>query len=72
MTGHWDIEDPAAVEGTDLEKERAFSQAFLYLKNRIAAFIAIPINSLDKLSLAKRLKEIGNMEGASIDGKVSE
>ena len=42
MTGHWDIEDPAAVEGTDLEKERAFNQAFLYLKNRIAVFTASP------------------------------
>jgi arsenate reductase len=65
MAGHWDIEDPAAVEGTDLEKERAFNQAFLYLKNRIAVFIALPIGSLDQLSLAKRLKEIGRMEGAS-------
>ncbi len=69
MTGPWDIEDPAAVEGTDLVKERAFNQAFLYLKNRIAAFTAIPIKSLDKLSLAKRLKEIGHMEGAAEGGK---
>ena len=65
MTGHWDIEDPAAVEGTDLEKECAFNQAFLYLKNRIEVFTAIPIKSLDKLSLAKRLKEIDRMEGAA-------
>jgi arsenate reductase len=69
MTGHWDIQDPAAVEGTDIEKERAFSQAFRYLKNRIAVFIALPIRSLDHLSLAKRLKEIDRMEGASVDGK---
>ena len=69
MTGHWDIEDPAAVEGADLEKERAFNQAFLYLKHRIAVFTAIPIKSLDRLSLAKRLKEIDLMEGASMCGK---
>jgi arsenate reductase len=69
MTGHWDIEDPAAIEGTDLEKERAFNQAFLYLKNRIAVFTAIPIKSLDKLSLAKRLKEIDDMEGNAVSGK---
>ncbi|MGA9487491.1 MAG: arsenate reductase ArsC [Methylocella sp.] len=69
MTGHWDIEDPAAIEGTDLEKERAFNQAFLYLKNRIAAFTAIPIKSLDKLSLAKRLTEIDHMKGAGMDRK---
>jgi len=62
MTAHWGIEDPAAVEGTAIEKERAFNQAFRYLKNRIAVFIALPIRSLDQLSLAKRLKEIGRME----------
>ena len=65
MTAHWGIEDPAAVEGTNIEKERAFNQAFRYLKNRIAVFIALPVRSLDRLSLANRLKEIGRMEGAS-------
>jgi arsenate reductase len=69
MTAHWGIEDPAAVEGTDIEKERAFNQAFRYLKNRIAVFIALPIRSLEKLSLGNRLKEIGRMEGASRGGK---
>jgi arsenate reductase len=65
MTAHWGIEDPAAVEGTNIEKERAFAQAFRYLRNRITVFIALPIRSLDHLSLANRLKEIGRMEGAS-------
>ncbi|MGC2223525.1 MAG: arsenate reductase ArsC [Methylocella sp.] len=65
MTAHWGIEDPAAIQGTAIEKERAFNQAFRYLKNRIAVFIALPIRSLDQLSLANRLKEIGRMEGAS-------
>ena len=65
MTAHWGIEDPAAVEGNDIEKERAFNQAFRYLKNRIAVFIALPVRSLDQLSLANRLKKIGRMEGAS-------
>ncbi len=65
MTAHWGIEDPAAIEGTVIEKERAFNQAFRYLKNRIAVFIALPIRSLENLSLANRLKEIGRMEGAS-------
>ena len=51
MTAHWGIEDPAAVEGTNIDKERAFVQAFRYLKNRITLFIALPIRSLDKLSL---------------------
>jgi arsenate reductase (thioredoxin) len=70
MTAHWGIEDPAVVEGIDIAKERAFAQAFRYLKNRITLFIALPIRSLDTLSLANRLKEIGRMEGASRGGKV--
>jgi arsenate reductase len=65
MTAHWGIEDPENVEGTVIEKERAFNQAFRYLKNRIAVFVALPVRSLDMLSLANRLKEIGRMKGAS-------
>lgn len=65
MTAHWGIEDPAAVEGTDLEKERAFVTAFRYLKNRISAFSALPIKSLDKLTLQAKLKDIGRLDGAT-------
>ena len=65
MTAHWGIEDPAAVEGTDIEKERAFNTAFRYLKNRISIFTSLPIRSLDKLTLNAKLHEIGRMEGAS-------
>ena len=66
MTAHWGIEDPAAVEGTDIDKERAFAQAFRYLRNRITAFIALPIKSLDKISLTAHLRDIGEMEGATV------
>jgi arsenate reductase len=45
MTAHWGIEDPALVEGTDIEKERAFNKAFQYLKNRISLFTSLPISS---------------------------
>lgn len=65
MTAHWGIEDPAALEGTDIEKERAFVTAFRHLKNRISAFAAIPVERLDRLTLAARLNEIGRMEGAT-------
>jgi len=65
MTAHWGIEDPAAVEGTDIQKEAAFVTAARYVKNRIAAFVALPIRSLDALSLNKKLREIGALEGAS-------
>jgi arsenate reductase (thioredoxin) len=46
MTAHWGIEDPAAVDGTAIAKERAFNQAFRYLKNRIALFIALPVRGI--------------------------
>jgi arsenate reductase len=50
MSAHWGIEDPAAVEGTNIEKERAFAQAFRYLRNRITAFIALPIICRSRVS----------------------
>lgn len=65
MTAHWGIEDPAAVEGTDIEKERAFNLAFRYLRNRVAAFSALPLKSLDELSLSTKLHDIGRLEGAT-------
>ena len=64
-TAHWGVEDPAAVEGTDIEKERAFVRAAKYLKNRISAFLALPMASLDQVALTHRLGEIGRSEGAS-------
>jgi protein-tyrosine-phosphatase len=65
MTAHWGIEDPAAVEGVDIQKEAAFVTAFKYLKNRISWFVSLPIASLDKLSLNAKLREIGTLEGAT-------
>jgi arsenate reductase len=65
MTAHWGIEDPAAVEGTDIQKEAAFVTAARYLKNRISAFSNLPFKSLDKMSLTAQLREIGQLEGAS-------
>jgi len=65
MTAHWGIEDPAAVEGTDIQKETAFVSAFRYLKNRISVFTALPIAGIDKLALGSRLREIGQMDGST-------
>lgn len=65
MTAHWGIEDPAAAEGTDLEKQAAFITAFRYLKNRIDTFVSLPLRSIDKLSLGTKLREIGRSEGAT-------
>ena len=65
MTAHWGIEDPAAVLGTDIEKERAFVQAAKYLKNRISTFLSLPLASIDQMSLQHRLREIGQQPGAT-------
>jgi protein-tyrosine-phosphatase len=65
MTAHWGIEDPAAVEGTDIQKEAALVLATRYLKNRITIFMSLPIRSLDKMSLNAKLREIGQLEGAT-------
>jgi arsenate reductase len=65
MTAHWGIEDPAAVEGTDLQKEAAFVAAFRYLKNRIGIFTSLPLRGIDRMSLGTRLRDIGRGEGAT-------
>ncbi|MEH2469450.1 arsenate reductase [Nitrobacteraceae bacterium AZCC 2161] len=65
MTAHWGIEDPAAVEGTDFEKEAAFVAALRYLKNRISIFASLPLGSIDKMSLGTRLRDIGRTEGST-------
>ena len=71
MTAHWGIEDPAAVDGTDLEKEAAFVKALRYMKNRIVAFTNLPLSSIDKLSLGTRLREIGRGEGSTSQSNVA-
>lgn len=62
---HWGIEDPAAVDGTKLEKLAAFATAFRYLRNRIGLFLALPIAKLDASRLANKLRDIGRGESAS-------
>jgi protein-tyrosine-phosphatase len=59
ITAHWGVEDPAAVEGSDDEKRRAFFNAYNRLNNRIQLFLSLPLTKLDRLSLMKRLGEIG-------------
>jgi arsenate reductase len=65
MTAHWGIADPAAVEGTDVEKATAFRKAFKELETRIKLLTSFSIGSLDSLSLKAKLREIGNSEGAT-------
>ena len=59
MTAHWGVEDPAAVEGSDDVKRKAFSQAANQLRNRIQIFANLPLDKLDKIRLKEKLDEIG-------------
>ena len=65
MTAHWGVEDPAAVTGSDVEIQRAFAQAARFLKNRIAAFVNLPLASIDHMALETKLRQIGAMEGTT-------
>jgi arsenate reductase (thioredoxin) len=62
VTAHWGIEDPAAVEGD--EQPDAFWIAYQRMKRRIDLLLALPIESIDELALASRLREIGQPESA--------
>lgn len=59
MTAHWGVPDPAAVEGTNTEKALAFADTYRMLNNRISIFVNLPIASLDRLALQKRISDIG-------------
>jgi protein-tyrosine-phosphatase len=65
MTAHWGVPDPAEAQGNAAEVALAFKDAYRMLRQRIAVFTALPIRSLDQLSLQARLKEIGRMDGAA-------
>jgi len=59
MTAHWGIPDPAAVKGTDEQIERAFRDAYVALDRRIGLFLALPLQSLDRLAIQKAVRKIG-------------
>jgi protein-tyrosine-phosphatase len=61
MSAHWGIPDPVATEGLEAERRLAFAEAYRMLNNRIAAFVSLPIASLDRLSLKNRLDAIGKL-----------
>jgi hypothetical protein len=68
VTAHWGVPDPAAVEGSEAEIAAAFADAYGRLNNRIAIFTALPFEGLDRLSLQKRLDDIGrSRNGAARD-----
>lgn len=60
MTAHWGVSDPAAVEGSEAERRQAFADAYGRLSNRISIFVALPLASLNRLTLQKQLDAIGH------------
>jgi protein-tyrosine-phosphatase len=62
MTAHWGIQDPAAVQGSDEDKRRAFLKGYTELQRRISLFINLPFDKLSKLSLKEKLDEIGRTQ----------
>jgi arsenate reductase (thioredoxin) len=70
MTAHWGLPDPAEAEGNAAEIALAFKDTYRMLNQRIGIFASLPLRSLDQLSLQKKLREIGRMEG--VTAKVAE
>jgi arsenate reductase len=66
MTAHWGIPDPAEATGSPAEIALAFKDAYRMLNQRIGIFTALPLRSLDQLSLQNKLREIGRIEGATL------
>ena len=69
MTAHWGVPDPADAKGSAAEVALAFKDAYRMLHQRIGVFTALPIRSLDQLSLQQRLKAIGRMDDAAAKAK---
>ena len=62
MTGHWGVPDPAAVQGSDEQKRRAFLAAYTLLHRRISLLVSLPLDKLDKVALQKKFDDIGRGE----------
>jgi arsenate reductase len=67
MTAHWGVEDPAAFVGTEEQTYKFFRNIYGQLDNRIKIFTSLPISSLDKLSLQKRIEEIGKIKAEQVE-----
>lgn len=65
MTAHWGVPDPAAVEGSEAEVDRAFFRAYEQLQRRISLFTSLRLDKLDRLALQKRIEEIGQVREAA-------
>jgi len=61
ITAHWGFEDPAAVEGNDDDKRRAFTKTFRHIMNRVRIFVSLPLDKLDKLAIKSEMDDIGHL-----------
>lgn len=61
MTAHWGVPDPAAVEGPEAEKIRAFRYAYQALETRIKILVALPIDKLDRMALQRKVEDLGHL-----------
>lgn len=64
MTAHWGIPDPAEATGSEAEIALAFKDAYRMLNQRIGIFVALPVQSLDRLTLQSKLRDIGRISHA--------
>ena len=66
MTAHWGVPDPAAVEGTELERLNAFRDTFRTLENRIKIFTSLPLASIERIKLKEQLDQIGKTSSEEV------
>jgi arsenate reductase (thioredoxin) len=70
ISAHWGVPDPSAAQGTEAERRFAFADTHRMLSQRISAFVDLPFDALDALTLNQRVRDIGHMEGHTEGAKV--
>ncbi len=71
VTAHWGVPDPAAVEGSEVERRQAFRDAFRMLERRIKLFASLPLPKLDRLAIKGKVDEIGRLRSDAAEGQAS-
>lgn len=71
ITAHWGLPDPVAVDGSEIDQWQAFRDTLRALENRIKLLVALPVASLDRMSLARQVEAIGRMRPDAAEGQAS-
>jgi arsenate reductase len=71
ITAHWGLPDPAAVKGSEIEQRQAFRETLHVLESRIKPLVALPMASLDRMSLKRQVEAIGRLRPDNAEGEVS-